>query len=61
MLLIKLFLNNFFDSNYHLVANPKTPLKLEDLSPDILEIILKTQLNENLKNTKRIDILKFNK
>ena len=57
----KTVLNNFFDSNYHLVANPKTPLKLEDLSPDILEIILKTQLNENLKNTKRIDILKFNR
>ncbi|MGE8431846.1 hypothetical protein [Chryseobacterium joostei] len=57
----KTVLNNFFDSNYHLVVNPKTPLKLEDLSSDILEIILKTQFDEKLKNTKRIDISNFKK
>jgi len=57
----KTILNNFFDSNYHLVVNPKTPLKLENLSSEILEIILKTRLDEKLKNTKRIDISKFNK
>ncbi|WP_042722328.1 hypothetical protein [Flavobacterium sp. B17] len=56
----KTVLNNFLDSNYHLVASPKVPLKLKDLSPDIKEVILKAQLEKDLKSIERIDILKLN-
>lgn len=55
----KTVLNNFLNSNYHLVAIPTIPLKLKDLSPDIIEAILKVKSNKKLKDLKQIDVFKF--
>ncbi|MEC3874461.1 hypothetical protein [Chryseobacterium salviniae] len=58
----KTTLNNFLDSNYHLVASPKIALKIKDLSPDIMAIILKTCLLSNeLKKIDQINILDLNR
>ncbi|MGL6127558.1 hypothetical protein [Chryseobacterium artocarpi] len=56
----KTVLNNFLDSNYHLVVSPKNPLKLKDLSPNVIEVILKAQFNNELKDMKQINVFKFN-
>ena len=56
----KTVLNNFLDSNYHLVASPKNPLKLKDLSPDVIEVILKAQFTNELKDMKQINVFKCN-
>ncbi|MET3529000.1 hypothetical protein ABID31_000270 [Chryseobacterium flavum] len=52
----KTVLNNFFDPHYHLVVFPKNPLRLKDLSQDILDIIVKTKYEGKLKDIQNIDI-----
>ncbi|MDY0932269.1 hypothetical protein [Chryseobacterium sp. CFBP8996] len=56
----KTYLNNFRDSNYHLVAASSTPLILEDLPQDIFEILIETKYSEGyLNNISVIDVGKI--
>jgi len=55
----KTYLNSFFDSNYHLVAIPSTPLTLEELPRDIFEILIKAKYTEG--NLSNISVLDANK
>ncbi|WP_390456100.1 hypothetical protein, partial [Chryseobacterium sp. Alg-005] len=45
----KTILNNFSDTSYHLVASPKTPLKMKDLPENILKLLIKTQYNNDIR------------
>ncbi|MCX8523607.1 hypothetical protein OF897_06695 [Chryseobacterium formosus] len=56
----KTCVNNYFDSNYHLVASPSMPLTLKDLPKDIFEILIKATYAEgNLNITSNIDVSKI--
>lgn len=54
----KTVLNDFSDYSYHLVAKPIAPITLNDLSANILDIILNTKSNKKLKDIKLLNILK---
>lgn len=45
----KTFLNRPFDTSYHLVAKPTTPLTLDDLPFRIKNIIIETKLNSSIE------------
>ncbi|WP_123911571.1 hypothetical protein [Chryseobacterium sp. G0162] len=53
-------LNNFLDPHYHLVASPKTPLKLKELPHDILDIVIGTQYSNKLMEVQEINRLEIN-
>lgn len=44
----KTILNNFLDPNYHLVAQPISPLKIIDLPKEVFEILIKSKYDKNL-------------
>ncbi|MCJ7936051.1 MAG: hypothetical protein MUW56_21080 [Chryseobacterium sp.] len=56
----KVILNNFLDPHYHLVASPKTPLKLKELPHDILDIVIGTQYSNKLMEVQEINRLEIN-
>ncbi|WP_395073934.1 hypothetical protein [Flavobacterium sp.] len=52
----KTILNDFSDTNYHLVTTPLIPLTLNELPENIQDILRKTNYIENLDNINNIDI-----
>ncbi|MCC9065588.1 hypothetical protein [Flavobacterium piscisymbiosum] len=44
----KTILNNFLDPNYHLVAQPISPLEIIDLPKEVFEILIKSKYDKNL-------------
>ncbi|WP_417940955.1 hypothetical protein [Flavobacterium sp. RS13.1] len=52
----KTVLNNFSESNYHLVVAPINPLNVNDLPTQIKEVLLQTTCNCNLESVLSIDI-----
>ncbi|MNR44772.1 hypothetical protein D3C85_1635500 [compost metagenome] len=53
----KTVLNNFADTNYHLVAFPLTPLKFSDLSEEIKDVLQKTIISKNLSQIGNVNSL----
>lgn len=54
-------LNNFFDYDYHLVASPMSPLTINDLPQDILDILIQTKYPGDINNIMNIiNISKIN-
>ena len=51
---------NFSDTNYHLVCKPTNPLKLQDLSTEIKEILINISFNKSLNQTLGINTEEFN-
>jgi hypothetical protein len=45
----KTFLNRPFDTSYHLVAKPITPLRLQDLPLQIKNIVIETKLKSRIE------------
>jgi hypothetical protein len=46
----KTFLNRPFDTSYHLVAKPITPLRLQDLPLQIKNIVIETKLKSRIED-----------
>jgi len=44
----KTILNSFLDPNYHLVAKPSRPLKISDLPPEVVKILMETRYKGNI-------------
>ncbi|WP_323136754.1 hypothetical protein [Chryseobacterium fluminis] len=55
----KTHLNNFTDNLYHLVTTPVKPLEVTDLSPDILDILTQTKIEDNIKLISDLDVRKI--
>lgn len=55
----KTILNDSSDTNYRLVASPGNPLKLNQLPPDILEIIVETRYCNKFVNIQKINVLEI--
>jgi len=53
----KTTLNNFLEPNYHLVAKPINALKIQDLSIQIQDIIVKTKYTRNIEFELKIDTI----
>lgn len=47
----KTVLNNFSESNYHLVSKPLNPLTMDSVPDKIKEILILTKTNYNVDNT----------
>lgn len=52
----KTVVNNFFDTNYHLVAKPTKPLSLDMLPQEIFNLINSTLCKEDVEVTNVIDV-----
>ncbi|UWX59035.1 hypothetical protein N0B40_11340 [Chryseobacterium oranimense] len=48
--------NQFTNPNYHIVASPRNPLRLEDLPENIKDILTRTTYNISLEEIQSIDI-----
>lgn len=55
----KTVLNDFIDTNYHLVAFPLTPLKFSDISEEIRYVLQKTIISKNLSQIVNINSLEI--
>jgi hypothetical protein len=51
----KTVLDNFSEPNYHLVAKPLQPIKVNDLPPEIFKIISLSKYEKQLKTTLNIN------
>ncbi|WP_312902261.1 hypothetical protein [Chryseobacterium taichungense] len=56
----KTYPNNFLEPHYHLVANPKNPLKLKELPQNIVDVLEQTCYNNSLANVDEINISEIN-
>jgi len=52
----KTIVNNFFDTNYHLVAKPTKPLSLDTLPEEIFTLISNILYNGDIEGTNMIDV-----
>ncbi|WP_445455987.1 hypothetical protein [Flavobacterium sp. HNIBRBA15423] len=52
----KTILNNYSDTNYHLVAKPTNPLLINNLPLKIKQLLIKTFLDIDIKKIDKIDI-----
>lgn len=55
----KTHLNDLTDTQYHLVATPVKPLKVTDLPPDILDILIQTKIKNNINSINDLDVSKI--
>lgn len=57
----KTILNDFSATNYHLVAKPKNPLTVDELPPEILEILTETLVKGEIRANLILYFLKYKK
>lgn len=51
--------NNFLEPNYHLVTQPKSPLKINDLPVQIIEILRKSKCEKKIKEMLGFNLLEI--